>query len=155
MQNLSQMINDPQQQQQLMDFANRYRQGDPTQGYSNEEATQRFQQIAPRLPAQEFQASAAQAFGSWNPQQRQQFGQYLQQQAQQQNVQLPQQQTSGYGDPSALAQLVTQAHQQQPGGLMQLLGGTGGSGSVLSNPLAKAALAGIAAMAAQRMFSQR
>ncbi len=40
--------------------------------------------------------------------------------------------------------------------ISQMLGGQGGGqGSMLSNPVAKAALAGIAAMAAQRMLSRR
>jgi hypothetical protein len=52
--------------------------------------------------------------------------------------------------------------QQQPGLLGQLLGaGTGGGsaaggvGQVLANPLAKAALAGIAAVAVTRMMNGR
>jgi len=62
-----------------------------------------------------------------------------------------------------LAQLLSGLHQQQPGLLGQLLGGSGaggllggggggGAGGVLGNPLAKAALGGIAAMAAKRML---
>jgi hypothetical protein len=62
-----------------------------------------------------------------------------------------------------LAQLLSGLHQQQPGMLGQLLGGgggaggllgggSGGAGGMLGNPLAKAALAGIAAMAAKRML---
>jgi hypothetical protein len=47
--------------------------------------------------------------------------------------------------------------QQQPGILGQLLGGGGGggAGSMLDNPLAKAALAGVAAIAVKKMMSGR
>ncbi|HEX8941339.1 MAG TPA: hypothetical protein VF763_14380 [Candidatus Limnocylindrales bacterium] len=167
MDQMQQLMNDPQRQQEFQDFANRYQQGDPTQGYSDQEAVQRFEQVAPQLPPQEFQQSAAQAFQQWSPDQRQEFGQYLQQRAQQQSIPMPQAGGPGtYQDPNALAQMVTQVHQQQPGMLSQLLGAGngqsmggqsmgGGSGQLLANPLAKAALAGIAAMAAQRMFSRR
>ena len=44
-------------------------------------------------------------------------------------------------------------HQQEPDLLSKLLGGQ--SGTVLDNPLAKAALAGVAAMAARRMLTGR
>ena len=53
-----------------------------------------------------------------------------------------------YQDPGALAQAMTQAHQQQPDLLQQVLG----PGGALSNPLAKAALAGVAAMAAKQIM---
>ncbi len=164
MQQFEQMLGNPQQQQEFPDFANRFQQGPVTEGYSDQEAVQRFQQVAPQLPPQEFQQSATQAFQQFTPQQRQEFGQFLASQAQQQNVNVPlPQQPSAYQDPGTLAQAVTQVHQQQPGLLAQLLGAgsgggqssTGGGSSMLSNPLAKAALAGIAAMAAQRMFGNR
>ena len=48
-------------------------------------------------------------------------------------------------------------HQEQPGLLGQLLSGGGGGGeggSMLDNPLAKAALAGVTAMAVKRMMSR-
>ena len=53
-----------------------------------------------------------------------------------------------YQDPGALAQAMTQAHQRQPDLLQQVLG----PGGALSNPLAKAALAGVAAMAAKQIM---
>ena len=58
-------------------------------------------------------------------------------------------------DPPSLAQATGRLYQQEPGLLGQLLGGGGGGTDVLSHPLAKAALAGIAAMAAKRMMSGR
>ncbi len=154
-----------QQQSEMQDFVDRFQQGSPTEGYSDQEAVQRFQQVAPQLPPQEFQASAQQAFERLSPEQRMQLGQQLIQSAQQQGVRVSQPQGGNYQDPQALAQMVTNVHQQSPGLLPQLLGAgrsSGGQvqsgaqgGGMLSNPIAKAALAGIAAMAAQRMFSRR
>lgn len=142
-------------QQEMQDFVNRFQQGSPSEGYSDQEAVQRFQQVAPNLPPQEFQASAQQAFERMSPQERMQLGQQLEQSAQQQGVQMPQQ--GNYQDPGSLAQMVTNVHQQSPGLLPQLLGGGQGGlgGGMLSSPVAKVALAGIAAMAAQRIMSRR
>jgi hypothetical protein len=71
-------------------------------------------------------------------------------------------------DPRYLAQVAGQMRQQQPGLFSQLLGGAMGGGQqmggggqmgdigqMLNNPIAKAALAGIAATAAMRMLSGR
>jgi hypothetical protein len=56
-----------------------------------------------------------------------------------------------YQDPQELAQLTTRMRRQQPGFLDQLFGGGAGQG-MLGNPLAKGALAGIAAMAMRKMM---
>ena len=50
-------------------------------------------------------------------------------------------------DPQRLARMSRHVRKQQPGGLGALLGGAGAG-----NPLAKAALAGVAAMAAKRFM---
>ena len=69
-------------------------------------------------------------------------------------------QGQGFGDLDWLSNITGQLH-QQPGLLRDLLGGlTGnrestGSGGILSSPLAKAALAGIAAMLVKRMLGGR
>ena len=58
-------------------------------------------------------------------------------------------------DPHQLARMSRHVRKQQPGGLASLLGGGGGGGGaagMLGNPLAKAALAGVAAMAAKRVM---
>jgi hypothetical protein len=59
-----------------------------------------------------------------------------------------------------LANITSQLH-QQPGLLRDILGGltgnreSSGSGGILSNPLAKAALAGIAAMLVKKVLGGR
>lgn len=153
-----------QQRQEFQDFVGRYEQGAPWTGISDQEAVQRYQQVAPHLSPQEYQESAQEAFARLSPQERQQFGQYLRQQAQQQQVDIPDLNRDEIDDrlqdPRYLAQVTGRMHQQQPGLLGQLLGGGGsggggGAADVLGNPLAKAALAGIAALAAKRMMSGR
>jgi len=153
MQNMLQNLLGGGQQPQAQEFVQRYEQGHPSQGYSDQEVMQRYQQVAQNAPPQLYQESAEQAFARLSPQERLEFGQYLRQRAQQQNVSFPDLNQDGVDDrfqqdPRALAQVTSRMEQQQPGLLGQLLGGGGANGSgVLGSPVAKAALAGIAAMA--------
>jgi hypothetical protein len=164
---LQNLLGGGQQQQQFQDFVNRYDQGSPYDGISGDEAYQRYQQVAPQLPPQMYEESARDAFSRMSPQDRVQFGQHLRQQSRQQNYNFPDLDGDGvddrFQDPNYLAQVTGRMHQQQPGLLGQLLGGgqqqqmggmqQQGVGSMLNNPLAKAALGGIAAMAVKRMMS--
>jgi hypothetical protein len=174
------------QRQEYEDFVQRYDRGSPYDGISDEEAIQRYHQVAPQLPPNVYEDAARDAFAKLSPQQRAQLGRYLQQQTRQQGMDFPDLNRDGIDDrlqdPSFLAQVTGRMHQQQPGLLEQLLGsqlggGAGGlgglaggllggqqaqrgtpqqrggqQGSLLDNPLAKAALAGIAAMAVRRMM---
>ncbi len=152
------------------DFANRYQQG--PRAVSDEEAATRYQQVAPNLPPDVYQQSAQDVFSQMTPQQRMQFGQQLIHSAQQQGHEFPDVNQDGIDDrlqdPDYLARTTTQLHQQQPGLLSQLLGGlsggghaTGGhaggghgssGGGMLSSPLAKGVLGGIAAYGVSRML---
>src|SRR5438067_7766008 len=157
---LDSLLGNPQQQQDLQNYVQRYQQGPPHEGYSDQEVLQRYQQVAPQLQPQEYKAAAQQAFNNMSPQDRMQFGQYVEQQLQSQGMPTQgfnQGQAGGpqtYQDSGYLAQQATQLHQQQPGLLGQLLGG-GGGGGILANPAAKAALAGIAAMAVSNALGGR
>lgn len=146
------------------DFVNRYEQGSPHEGYSDEEVANRYHQVSRQLPADVYQESAQEAFSRMSPQERMQFGQYLQQQTRQQNYNFPDLDGDGqddrYQDANYLARTTSRMHQQQPDLLGQLLGGAAGMlggnsrGSIFSNPLAKGAMAGIAAIAAKKMMDR-
>jgi hypothetical protein len=136
------------QQQDYQDFVNRYDQGHPSEGYSDQEVLDRYRQVAPQLAPEQYQQAAMASLSRLSAQERMQFGQYLMQQAQQQGVGLPGVPQGGMGDyqdRNYPAQQMAQMHQQQPDMLHQVLG----SGGALGNPLAKVALAGVAAMAAK------
>jgi hypothetical protein len=162
--------------QDYKQFTNRYEQGAPDEGYDDQEVSRRYNEVAGSVDPQTFRTSAQQALGRMQPAQRRQFGQMVQQQAAQRGhkVQYDGQST----DPGVVANLASDVHQQDPGLLSQLLGGvTGGSsggqsasgsqgvvgglvsnaaGSVLgdsasSNPIAKAALAGITSYATKSL----
>ena len=158
---MEQLLGSGPQRQDYQDFANRYDQGPPHEGYSDQEVLDRYNQVAPQLPPDLYQQSAQEAFGRMTPQERQEFARYLQQRSQQQGLKFPDFNQDGiddrYQDPQKLAQVTSRMEQQQPGILGQLLGGGGGggAGSMLDNPLAKAALAGVAAIAVKKMMSGR
>jgi hypothetical protein len=139
------------------DFVNRYQQGHPSEGYSEEEVMQRYQNVASNIPEDVYQQSAEESFARLSPQERKEFFQFLRQRAQQQVAQgfTDFNQEGGddrYQDPHELAQLTTRMRQQQPGLLEKLLGGDGGGQGMLSNPLVKSALAGITAMAMRKIM---
>ncbi|MBA3779019.1 MAG: hypothetical protein H0X16_06955 [Chloroflexi bacterium] len=170
-----------QQRQEYQDFIGRYETGAPWDGISDDEAVNRYQQVAGRIPPEMYQESAQEAFSRLSPQQRAEFAAHLRQRAQQQGVNFQDYDQDGvddrYENPADLARLTSRMQQRQPGLLEGLLGaggggamggamgglsgmlggggGGGGAGGMLANPLAKAALAGIAAMAAQRMMGSR
>jgi len=167
---LGSLLGNQQQKQELQGFVQRYQQGAPSEGYTDQEVASRYQQVATQLPPEQYQQAAQQSFGNMSPQERNQFGQMVQQQATQQGINLPAQGQIDYGDPNALAQMTTQVHQQQPGLLGQLLGGVagmagmggggmagmggqgGGVAGMMGNPIARAALAGITSMAVSRVM---
>ena len=104
------------------DFAHRYDQGHPSEGYSDEEVLDRHQQVAGELPPEQYQEAAQQAFERLSPQERQEFVQYLQQQGYQ-NPALAGAGPQQLQDAGFLAQMAGQMQRQQPGMLGLVLGG--------------------------------
>ncbi len=151
---LNNVLGGQQGQQQLQDFANRWQSGNAHE-IPTAEVADHYGTVATNLTPDQYQQAAQEAFTRLSPDQRAQFAQWLQSQTQQHGVNVP---ALGGGtpatqlqDPGQLAQVTTQVHQQQPGLLQQLLG-KGGTGGPLDNPVAKIALAGITAVAAQRLM---
>lgn len=154
----------------MQDFVQRYDRGSPYDGFSGQEALHHHDAVASRLPPEQYQLAAEEAFARMSPQDRLRFGQMLQQQSRRQDFNFPDLNGDGIDDrlqaPRMLAQVTTRMQQQQPGILGQLLGGAGGGGpglggvasqgaSMLDNPLAKAAMGGIAAIAMQQLMNRR
>ena len=137
---LQQLLGGGQQRQEYQDFTQRYDQGAPWDGISDQDAHNRFQQVAPRLPPDMYRQSAQQHLSGWIRSRGC---------------------NSGNTCSSRPSNITGQMHQQQPGILGQLLGsalGGGGAGAgqgALDSPIAKAALAGIAAMAVKQMMGNR
>src|SRR5215207_10694462 len=153
------------------DFVERFRQG--PRAVSEEEASSRYEQVAPNLPPDVYQRSAQEVFAQLTPEQRMQLGQALIQSARQQGQSFPDVNQDGIDDrlqdPDFLAQKATEVQQQQPGLLGQLLGGGrsapsgglptgsvppgGGMGGMLGSPMAKGVLGGIAAAGLMNMLT--
>ena len=164
------------QRQHYEDFVQRYDQGPPWQGIDDDEAIDRYHEVTPQLSPEMYEDSAYEAFQRMSPQERRQFGQYLRQQARQQQMGFPDLDQDGVDDrfeqdPRFMAQMAGRMHRQQPGMFAQLAtGGRAGQRrrgqgqqqrrqqqkkkqqNPLDNPLAKAALAGIAAIAVKKMM---
>ena len=100
------------------DFISRYQTGPVDQGYTDEEAAQHYQSVAQHADPATMQRASEQAFTNMDPNQRQQMAQMLQQQNGGRPVS---------NDPRQMAGMVSQMHQQNPGGLASLLGGGGGN----------------------------
>ena len=155
-----------QERQSLEDFAGRYKKGAPWDGVTDQEAIDRYRQVAGVLPPDEYEEAARKAFERLTPDQRLEFGRYVQRQAHQQGIT----DFDGDGiddrfrDPGQLAAMTARAEQTQPGILEQLIGAVGGGGfgspggtadgGLLSSPIAKAAMAGIAAMAVGKVLGR-
>ena len=173
---LDELMSGGEQQQSFREFADRYSQGAPYDGISDDEAVSRYGQVAGEVDPATYQDSARDALANMAPDEREQYAQQLGTAADQQGI--------GHGwdgrstDPDSLAAMTSTVHQQSPdllagllggggggglgdllgggaasgGGLGGLLGGAQGGGQGGGNPVMKAALAGIAAMAARRMM---
>ena len=144
---------DGQKKSKLEDFIGRYQQGSPHEGVSDDEALQHYQQVAPQLSDGQYQESAEASFARLSPEERQQFAQFMKSRAQQQGITDFDGADEQLQDPRQLAQMTTQVRKRDPNILEQLMG-RGGSGGTFDNPIAKAAFAGIAAMAASRLMGR-
>ena len=165
---LDELLGGGGRQRDFADFVNRYEQGHPSEGYSDQEVLERYRDVAHAVPPDQYMQAAQEALARLSPEERAEFVQMLQQRAQRRGVALPRQMTP---EPRDLGQVLTDLD-QTPGRLRDLLGGgsqsgagaaggagaTGGAGaiaSMLESPLAKAALAGIAAMVVKRVMQGR
>jgi hypothetical protein len=119
--------------------------------------------VAHKVSPSDYQQAARDAYGHLSQEEREEFGQLLAGQARNRRLDLSglaPAQGKGFGDVDWLSNITSQIH-QQPGLLRDLLGGLTGnrettsSGGIFSSPLAKAALAGIAAMLVKKVLGGR
>ena len=161
---LDELLGSGQLQSQFKDFVNRYEQGHPSEGYSDQEVVDRYRDVAHAVPPDQYAQAAQEALARLSPEERAAFVKLLQERAQAKGVTLPSQVGS---DPRDLGRVVTDLH-QTPGRLRDILLGGGGPpaqstqapesnplGGMLASPIARAALAGITAMVVKRVMRGR
>jgi hypothetical protein len=158
---LDDLIGNRQLRNTFEDFVNRYEQGPPSEGYSDQEVIDRYRDVAHSVPRDQYMDAAQEALARLSPEERAEFVKMLQERANARGVNVPRQIGT---DPRDLGEVVTDLH-ERPGQLRDILTGdtrspqgrgAGGTSDVLTNvlasPAAKAALAGIAAMVVKRVM---
>ncbi len=161
---------DDMRRSRARDFVSRYEQGRPEEGYDDDEVYQNYRSVAGRLSPQEYEEAAAEAFSRMDPDQRRQMKRMMRERGGMQDML-----DDDNDDPRELARMTSRYRQQDQsgGGLAGLFGfggggggggdlmsaargggGGGGLGDLLGNPVAKAAMAGVAAMAMKRMMGR-
>jgi|SRR6478752_4178476 hypothetical protein len=116
----------------------------------DDEVHAQYSQVARQLPQDQYVAAARDAFEHMSPQEREQFARELQTRAQDHGLNLPATQNVS-SDPGSLASAVGDVHAQQPNAMQEMFA----PGGMFSSPIAKAALLGVTAMAAQRLMGSR
>ena len=155
---LDELLGNEQLQKQYKDFVKRYEQGDPSEGYSDQEVLKRYGEVSHAVPPDQYAQAAQEALSKLSPEDRAEFLKMLQERAAARGVMLPGKVAS---DPKDLGRVLTDLH-ENPGQLRDILGpgdgqlqgqasGSNPIGDMLSSPMAKAVLAGIAAMVVKRM----
>src|SRR5499426_4031085 len=156
---LDELLGGGQRQKEYRDFVNRYEQGHPSEGYSDQEVLKRYADVSHAVPPNQYTQAAIEALGKLSPEERAAFVKMLQERAAALGVTLPRQVAP---EPKELGQVLTDLH-KKPGQLRDMLGGDAAqpqaqaSGSspitdILTSPMAKAVLAGIAAMVVKRVM---
>ena len=157
---LDELLAGGQRQKEYSDFVNRYEQGHPSEGYSDQEVLERYGEVSHAVPSDQYAQAAQEALSKLSPEERAAFVKMLQDRAAARGVTLPVNVTP---EPKGLGDVLTNLH-NKPGQLRDMLGGNAAqlqaSGSspiteILSSPMAKAVLAGIASMVVKRVMAAR
>ena len=153
---LDELLGGGQRQKDYKDFVDRYEQGDPSEGYSDQEVLKRYGEVSHAVPPDQYAQAAQEALGKLSPEDRAEFLKMLQERAAARGVKLPGKVAS---DPKDLGKVLTDLH-EKPGQLRDILGGGQPQGqapgsnpliNILKSPQAKAVLAGIAATVVKRV----
>ena len=101
---LDELLGGGQRQKEYKDFVDRYEQGDPSDGYSDQEVLKRYGEVSHAVPPDQYAEAAQEALGRLSPEERAEFLKMLQERAAARGVKLPGKVTS---DPKDLGQVLT------------------------------------------------
>jgi hypothetical protein len=156
---LDELLGGGQRQKEYRDFVDRYEQGDPSQGYSDQEVLKRYGDVSHAVSPDQYAQAATEALGKLSPEERTAFVKMLQERAMARGVALPGQVAP---EPKELGEVLTDLH-GKPGQLRDILASGDAQPQeqaqpsnpifdMLASPQAKAVLAGIAAMVVKRVM---
>ena len=157
---LDELLAGGQRQKEYSDFVDRYEQGHPSQGYSDQEVLKRYGEVSHAVQPDQYAQAAQEALSKLSPEERAAFVKMLQQRAAARGLTLPGPVAT---EPKDLGQVLTDLH-KKPGQLRDMLGapaqpqGQAGPNpiiDILTSPTAKAVLAGIAAMVVKNVMRPR
>src|SRR5215813_4004478 len=141
---LDDLLTGGQRQKEYSDFINRYEQGHPSEGYSDQEVLKRYGEVSHAVPADQYAQAAQEALSKLSPEERAVFVKMLQDRAAARGVTLPVNVTP---EPKELGEVLTDLH-KKPGQLRDMLGGDDAQlqqqasaspiTDILSSPMAKA-----------------
>jgi hypothetical protein len=109
---LDELMGGGERQQDFRDFMDRYNQGAPYEGISDDDAVNRYGQVAGEVDPDTYRESARDAFANMAPEEREQYAQQLGSVADQQGI--------GHGwdgqstDPDTLAAVTRPARRRRP-----------------------------------------
>ena len=127
---LDELLGGGQLQKEYKDFVDRYEQGDPSAGYSDQEVLKRYGEVSHAVPPDQYAQAAQEALGKLSPEERAAFVKMLQERAAERGVTLPREVAS---DPKDLGQVLTDLH-EKPGQLREILSGILSSGRPFDLP---------------------
>ena len=115
---LDDLLGNEQFQKQFKDFVKRYEQGNPSEGYSDQEVLKRYGEVSHAVPRDQYARAAQEALGKLSPEERAEFLEMLQERAAARGVNLPGKVAS---DPTDLGKVLTDLHEKR-GQLRNILG---------------------------------
>ena len=154
---LDELLAGGQRQQEYSNFVDRYEQGHPSEGYSDQEVLNRYGEVSHAVSPDQYAQAAQEAVSKLSPEERAALVKMLQARAAASGVTLPDKVAP---EPKDLGQVLTDLH-EKPGQLRDMLGapaqpqGQAGPNpiiDILTSPTAKAVLAGIAAMVVKNVM---
>ena len=106
---LDDLLGGGQRQKDYKDFVDRYEQGDPSEGYSDQEVLKRYGEVSHSVPPDQYAQAAREALGKLSPEERAAFVKMLQERAAARGIKLPREVAS---DPKDLGKVLTDLHKQ-------------------------------------------
>ncbi len=138
------------------EFIERYEQGAPWAGYTDQEVRGRYQALIPLLRPDQFAWAAERSLERFSPRNRMLFGQYIQRQAVEAGLRIPGLEeadaAASFRQAAVLGRILADIQRERPYALDRLLGCRGG---ILDSLLLKAALAGIVAEGARALLLEK